>query len=69
MEQSLGRYDIYCATMSMGNFMSAPKTGRLKRLNHYLQFLKKPKVQSVSVPNPWLLCTLTVTYDWAYSVR
>jgi hypothetical protein len=38
---SLGRYDIFCATMSMGRFRSAPKVRHLKRLIRICGYLKK----------------------------
>jgi hypothetical protein len=47
---SLGRYDIYCATMSMGRFRAAPKIGHLiKRLNRICGYLKKYPQKALSV--------------------
>ena len=41
MAISLGRYNIFCATMSMGRFRSAPKVVHLKRLICICSYLKK----------------------------
>jgi hypothetical protein len=67
---SLGRYDIHCATMSMGRFRAAPKVGHLKRLNRICGYLKKYPEGAIrfrtEIPDYSHLDHLT--YDWAYSV-
>jgi hypothetical protein len=67
---SLGRYDIYCATMSMGRFRAAPKVGHLKRLNRICGYLKKYPEGAIrfrtEIPDYSHLDHRT--YDWAYSV-
>jgi len=44
---SLGRIDIYCATMTLGGFRSAPRVGHLKRAKHVYSFLRNYKKTSV----------------------
>ena len=38
---SLGRWDLYCATMAVGRFRAAPKSGHLKCLQRICGYLKK----------------------------
>ena len=69
---SLGRYNIFCATMSMGRFRSAPKIGHLKRLIHISDYLKKypdmvPCVRFHTEIPDYSHMDHT-TYDWSYTV-
>ena len=67
---SLGRYDIFCATMTMGRFRAAPKAGHLQRLQRICGYLKKYPDGAIrfrtEIPDHSHLDH--VTYDWAYSV-
>jgi hypothetical protein len=67
---SLGRYDIFCATMSMGRFRSSPKVGHLKRLQRICGYLKKFPDGAIrfrtDIPDYSHLDHKT--YDWTYSV-
>ena len=67
---SLGRYDIFCATMSMGRFRSAPKIGHLKRLIRICGYLKKYPDGAIRFRTeiPDYSHMDHTTYDWSYSV-
>jgi hypothetical protein len=66
---SLGRYDVFCAAMSMGRFRSSPKTGHLQRLKRICGRLKNilkapfafgPKSQIALTPNTLPMIGLAV---------
>ena len=67
---ALGRYDIHCATMTLGRFRAAPRAGHLKRLERIIGFLKKYPDGAIrfrtGIPDYSHLDH--VTYDWIYSV-
>jgi hypothetical protein len=67
---SLGRYDIFCATLSMGRSHSAPKKGHLQRLNRICGYLKKYPDGAIhfhtEIPNYSHLDHQP--FDWTYSV-
>jgi hypothetical protein len=67
---SLGRYDIFCATMSMGRFRCAPKVGHLQRLIRICGYLKKYPDGAIRFQTeiPDYSHLNHVTYDWTYSV-
>jgi hypothetical protein len=68
---SLGRYDIYCATMSMGRFRAAPKVGHLNRLNRICGHLKKHPEGAIRFRTKIPDCSHLdhLTCDWACSVH
>jgi hypothetical protein len=67
---ALGRYDIHCATMTMGRFRAAPRAGHLKRLERIVGFLKKYPDGAIrfrtGIPDYSHLDH--ISYDWTYSV-
>ena len=69
---SLGRYDIFCATMSMGRFCLAPKVGHLKHpLIHICGYFKKyPDDATIRFRTeiPDYSHIDHTAYDWSYSV-
>jgi hypothetical protein len=67
---SLGRYNIHCATMSMGRFHAAPRAGHLQHLQHICGYLKKCPDGAIRFRTdiPDYSHLEHVTYNWAYSV-
>ncbi len=67
---SLGRYDIQCATMTLGKFRSAPRQGHLDRLQRVCGYLRKYPDAAIRFRTgiPDYSHLEHVTFDWAYSV-
>jgi hypothetical protein len=67
---SLGRYDIHCATMTMGKFCFASRQGHLDRLQRVCGYLRKYPDAAIrfwtGIPDYSHL--EHVKYNWAYSV-
>ena len=67
---SLGRYDIFCVTMTMGRFRAAPRVGHLQRLQRICGYLRKYPEGAIrfrtEIPDYTHLDH--VSYDWTYSV-
>jgi hypothetical protein len=67
---SLGRFDIFCAVMTLGRFRAAPRDGHLLRVKRIYGYLRKypdgairfrtglPDYSHLSIP----------IHDWAYSI-
>jgi hypothetical protein len=66
---ALGRWDIFCATMTMGRFHVAPHIGHLQRLQRICGFLRKYPEGAIrfrtNIPDYSHLDH--VTYDWTHS--
>ena len=67
---SLGRYDIHCATMTMGKFRFAPRQGHLDRLQRVCGYLRKYPDAAIRFRTgiPDYSHLEHVKYNWAYSV-
>ncbi len=67
---ALGRWDIFCVTMTMGRFCVAPRIGHLQRLQRICGFLRKYPEGAIrfrtGIPDYSHLDH--VTYDWTHSV-
>jgi hypothetical protein len=67
---ALGRWDIFCVTMTMGRFRVAPRIGHLQRLQRICGFLRKYPDGAIrfrtGIPDYSHLDH--VTYDWTHSV-
>jgi hypothetical protein len=68
---SLGRYDVFCATMSVGRFRSSPKTGHLQRLKRICGHPKKHPEGTIRFRTEIPDCSHLerTTYDWTCSVH
>jgi hypothetical protein len=68
---SLGRCDVFCATMSMGTFRSSPRPGHLQRLKRICGCPKKCPEGAIRFWTEIPECSHLehVTYDWTHSVH
>lgn len=67
---SLGCYDMQWATMMMGNFHAAPRTGHLNHLQHACGYLYNYSDEAIHfcTKNPDYSALEHVTHDWEYCV-
>jgi hypothetical protein len=67
---SLGRWDIFCVTMTMVRFRVAPRIGHLQRLQCICGFLRKYPEGAIRFRTgiPDYSHLKYVTYDWTHSV-
>jgi hypothetical protein len=68
---SLGRHDVFCATMSVGRFRSAPEVGHLQRLKRVCGHLKKHPEGAIRFRTEIPDCSHLerVTHNWTCSVH
>jgi hypothetical protein len=67
---SLGRYDIHCATITMGKFRFVPQQGHLDRPQRVSGYLRKYPDAAIRLRTeiPDYSHLDHATFDWAYSV-